>query len=143
MNYAFDYVYMRNEMIDFALAIKNEELFQKLTSPNYEDYIAQFLGFDNQQAFESVLKETSTVKLFVDWIEENKYEKHKLVIRYLIEHPSHIDIHDGHSIEKWDVVSKTLHNNLPNSWLFDKMRRLFNEDIAIQFLEYIGSYKQN
>lgn len=143
MKYTFDYAYMRDEMIDFSLRSKNKEMFMHLTSEHFEEYIAHYLGFANQDALECLLKQANPVKQFIDWIEENKYDKHKLVIRYLIEHPSRINVQEDSSCEKWDIVSTILEKELPTSWLYHEMTRLFNEDVAKDFLTYIGTYKQN
>lgn len=142
MNYTFDYAYMRDEMIDLSLRLKNQEMFIQLTSETYEDYIAQFLGFQDKEEFDVLLKDPNETKRFVQWIEENKYEYHTLVIRYLIEHPSLIDIEDDTSCQNWRSISTMLRKDLPCEWLYQQMKTYFNENVAEDFLAYIGMYKQ-
>lgn len=135
-----DFEKEKEKLVDYALDNRDKEMFMELTGPYYKKYINQLYKMDNLEEIKEEVKKDN-LSLFVEWIEENKYNKHKLVIRFLLENQSLIDVQDQKSIDKWSQVSLLLENNTHSLLLFEEMKQMFTHECAATFINYIDNYK--
>lgn len=142
----------RNELIDYALDTRNKQLFMLFSGVNYAEHITRYYGMENlslylSQAEARAKKEETNqeavnpTRLFVRWIEANKYSYHKLIIRFLLTTPSFIQLEDEASVKQWEEVNERMKVDwkLPNIvYLIEINQGL---ECAIAFNRFVRNYQ--